>query len=99
MLGVKVDPERREVRFLERLAPLQGKRVLEMGCGEGRLTRRLAGRVKQLVGIDPDAASVSEAKRRTLKRHEDTARFAVASGTHLPFVDHSFDLVLFSWSL
>jgi len=38
--GVRFDPERAEVRTL-RGAPVRGGRVLDAGCGDGRLTRRI----------------------------------------------------------
>ncbi|MBM3265871.1 MAG: hypothetical protein FJY97_20955 [candidate division Zixibacteria bacterium] len=43
MHGVSIDPERRELARLRRFAPLADARVLEIGCGNGRLTRRLVG--------------------------------------------------------
>jgi len=36
----RIDPEGVETRALARLAPVDGLRVLELGCGDGRLTFR-----------------------------------------------------------
>ena len=41
-MSIHVDPEGNEVRALERVAEWRRKRVLEIGCGGGRLTLRLA---------------------------------------------------------
>jgi len=42
---------------------LEGKRALDVGCGQGRVTRWLALRVKHAVGLDRDAAALETARR------------------------------------
>ena len=99
MRGLRTDPERKEVRMLLRHAPLPGARVLEIGCGDGRLTRRVAGTVRAVVGVDPDGERIARAKRLTPARHRGRIQFEVGSGEDLRFPNRSFALVLFSWSL
>ncbi len=98
MRGLRTDPERAEVRMLLR-APLRNARVLEIGCGEGRLTRRIAGIARSVTAIDLDAAKVSDARRFTPARHRGKVRVEVGSAESLRFPDQSFEVVLFSWSL
>jgi SAM-dependent methyltransferase len=52
-------------RFLALLAAegLEGKRALDVGCGQGRVTRWLAPRVKHAVGLDRDRGALGEAQR------------------------------------
>ena len=52
-------------RFLALLIAegLEGKRALDVGCGQGRVTRWLAPRVKHAVGLDRDAAALETARR------------------------------------
>lgn len=52
-------------RFLSLLAAegLEGKRVLDVGCGAGRLTLWLASRAKHAVGLDRDARALAEGRR------------------------------------
>jgi len=97
--GLRIDPERTEVRRLLRHAPLRGARVLEVGCGDGRLTRRIAGVVGSIVAIDPDEAAIARASRRVPAGLRGRIHFQVGSGEAMPFPAHSFDAVLFSWSL
>ena len=55
-LAFKPEHEPRLARLRHRLGPLEGKRVLEPGCGAGPLTRRLAdwvGATGSLLALDP----------------------------------------------
>lgn len=62
MKGYRRDPERAEMRVLRRHLPLEGARILDVGCGEGRLTRRVAGMAGAMVGIDPKEAYIARAR-------------------------------------
>lgn len=99
MRGVRTDPERMEVRMLRRCAPLAGARVLEIGCGDGRLTRRIAGITRSMVSMDLNLKDVAVAQRLLPERLSDRVRFAVGSAGTLNFSDGRFDVVLLSWSL
>ncbi|HDQ74148.1 MAG TPA: methyltransferase domain-containing protein [Chloroflexi bacterium] len=64
--------------------------VLDVGCGTGAITGELrrwgAGRV---VGVDVDARMLTFARER-----EDGVTYVHGDAHHLPFPDHSFDVVL-----
>ena len=53
-------------RFLHLLArePLAELRVVDVGCGSGRLTLAVAGAAHFVVGLDRDTAALDEARRR-----------------------------------
>jgi len=53
-------------RFLALLddEELPGRRVLDLGCGWGRLTLVLAPRVRHAIGLDRDPALIEDARRR-----------------------------------
>jgi ubiquinone/menaquinone biosynthesis C-methylase UbiE len=80
-----------------RLAPA-GKRIVDVGCGEGALSRFLAGEGAQVVGLDP-AADKIEAAARAATAEGSAADFRVGGGESLPFEDGSLDVVLYSNSL
>lgn len=48
---------------LELLAPKPGERILDLGCGTGHLTARIAEAGAQVVGIDSSAEMIREAKK------------------------------------
>lgn len=49
--------------LLDLLAPCPGERILDLGCGDGRLTARLAARGVDVVGIDASPELVAAARR------------------------------------
>ena len=71
-----------------------GPNLLEIGCGDGRITAQLAEKATCLVALDPSARDLLRAAHQV-----DKALFCRASGIQLPFSDHSFDTVLFTLSL
>lgn len=82
-------------RLVDRLGLAVGARVLDVGCGTGRLTRWLAERVGPggaVVGVDP-----LEHRLRVARAHAGRARFEVARAEDLSaFEDASFDAVCLS---
>jgi SAM-dependent methyltransferase len=68
-----------------------GKYVLDVGCGTGRWSKFLSGKVGALEAIDPSEAVVSAA---SLLQNDDNARISQASAGDIPFPDDTFDFVL-----
>lgn len=76
-----------------RVGPLEGLRVLEVGCGTGRLVTAFEAQAARAVGADFSRAMLREGKRAGL-------RLALAMDLHHPaFRPGSFDLVLTSGCL
>ncbi len=98
-LTVREDPEGVEIAKVLRHVSFSGKSVLEIGCGDGRLTFQYAPRAKTVVGIDPSASSISDAKKSIPRNLAQKVRFRVGRGEQMSFPDESFDLVFFTWSL
>jgi len=73
---------------------LKGKRVLEIGCGAGRISQMYANDVRQIVGIEPEFEKVCSAAHTI-----SSASFICGSGMNLPFSSDNFDVVLFTLSL
>jgi trans-aconitate methyltransferase len=70
---------------LELLEPRAGERILDLGCGDGVLTKRLVDLGCAVVAVDSSAAQIEAARRLGLDAR-------VVSAESLPF-DHEFDAV------
>ena len=78
---------------------VRGKRVLDLGCGDGRLALGVAAYAKDVVGLDPDAELIASAADRARGAGLRNIRFMVGAGQSLPYVDGAFDVVILSWTL
>ena len=72
----------------------QGIQLLDLGCGEGYYSRKIAGFCKHgeqiaLQGIDIAKFAIAAAAKK-----QPQAQFVVASSNRLPYTDQSFDVVL-----
>jgi 2-polyprenyl-3-methyl-5-hydroxy-6-metoxy-1,4-benzoquinol methylase len=94
-----VDPEGAHLAALRRLADFRGQRVIELGCGDGRLTVPVARDAARVLAFDPDREAVERARRSLPDNLAERVEYRVASGTEIQFERGSFDLALFSWSL
>ncbi len=72
--------------ILETFAPVEGRRILDIGCGPGVLAKSLAAQGAAVTGIDPGEAAIRAASDRV-----PAARFEQGSAEALPFPDASFD--------
>jgi protein-L-isoaspartate O-methyltransferase len=91
------DP-RREVALIERYAPLTGRDVLEVGCGNGRLTLAYAGRARRVVALEPSRVLLARARARLRAQGLRHVRL-LARPAQTGIRGGPFDVVIFSWSL
>ena len=94
-----LDPEGAHAEAARRLESFQDRRVLEIGCGEGRLTYALAGPARSWRATEPDAESVKLARHNLPRELRDKVRLEIAGGAEILGAPGEFDLVFFSWSL
>jgi ubiquinone/menaquinone biosynthesis C-methylase UbiE len=94
-----LDPEGAHIAALRRLGDFRGRRVLELGCGDGRLTLGIARDAAHVLAFDPDAEAVEKGRAELPAELAARVVYRVASGKELEVEPHSFDLTVFSWSL
>jgi len=88
------DKEGKEFSMMREFADFTGKEVLEVGCGDGRVSIMIARLAKSLVAIDPDENRLKKA-RVTVPGVD----FRNGSGEELNLPDGSIDIVAFTFSL
>ena len=98
-MAVLLDPEDTETRALHDYADFSGKRVLEIGCGNGRLTWRYGDRAAHIVAIDPKAEDIESAIEDCPDELRHKIEFCAIRLEELALPAEKFDLALLSWSL
>ena len=89
---VNLDGSDGEVVFDRELqAQAPGKDVLDVGCGPGEFTLRVARKAKSIVGIDPSSKALALARRNLVKSGRENASFRYGDIRQLPFPDDGFD--------
>jgi SAM-dependent methyltransferase len=76
---------RRDVPFWERLAVAQDGRILELGCGTGRITVPVARTGARIVGIDRSAAMLARGRQRLRRARLGNATVLRGDIRSLPF--------------
>jgi SAM-dependent methyltransferase len=73
------------------VASFAGRRVIDIGCGDGTYTAELVelGGAREVAGIDPAADAVRVARERA---EASEISFAVAGAYELPYPDGAFDV-------
>ena len=94
-----LDPEGAHLAALRRLGEFRGQRILELGCGDGRLTVPIATEAASVLAFDPDAEAIERARLSLPAELADRVAYRVASGKAIEVEPTSFDLAVFSWSL
>ncbi len=89
------DPEENEIKRLLDVGKLTNGRVVEIGCGNGRLTQRYAPYAASIAALDPGPDKIAEANLQKLPN----THFLQADAENLPFANNSFDVAFFAWSL
>lgn len=77
---------------LDLLGPLRGKRVLDVGTGDGTYAIEAAARGGIVTALDCDPSMLDAARRRSSERAVDVT-FRIGRAEQLPFADASFDVV------
>ena len=84
-------------QVIARLRPAAGERILDLGCGTGRLTQELAtsagnGQASRVVGLDRSGAMLAVARAGAAVDVPRPIRYVQGDGAALPF-EHAFDAV------
>ena len=98
-MPIQKDPDGIEQSYLHKFAPLHLANVLEIGCGEGRLTWQYAASTARTTGIDLNLSRLTEAQKNCPSALKTMTDFTQATSELLPFADETFDVAILAWSL
>jgi SAM-dependent methyltransferase len=95
-LAAAIDPDGKVLAALERITPIGGKRIADVGTGIGHYPMLLARRTGRTYGIESDPSLLAEARRRALDAHQPNIRIVEGEPMALPLRDGAVDIVLSS---
>jgi 2-polyprenyl-3-methyl-5-hydroxy-6-metoxy-1,4-benzoquinol methylase len=96
---VLTDPQEREIKALfDFVGDFSGLRVLEIGCGDGRLTWHYVGKTSFVSGIDPNEERIASAMKTMPAELIGRVEFATSRIESYQSAQ-PFDLAILSWSL
>lgn len=93
------DPDQIETKVIRDLIDFNGKDVLEVGCGEGRMTWRYADLARSVLAIDPNESALDVAREQTPSKLRGRVAFMPTGITDVALADDSFDIAILSWSI
>ncbi|MBM4467106.1 MAG: class I SAM-dependent methyltransferase [Chloroflexi bacterium] len=79
--------QERRLTLIRQCAPLEGKRILDVGCGLGTYVEKMRDFSQEVYGVDVDSEKVAEAS-------QTLPNIQLAPAEKLPFPDGFFDVVL-----
>lgn len=100
-MAIRIDPENNETLAMFKMVDFDGQEVLEVGCGDGRLTWLYAGQAAHVTGVDAWEEGITRAKENLPGRLEGRVDFHLAEFEE--FAANSppavYDLAILAWSL
>ena len=98
-MSISVDRDGAETAIIHDLVDFDGTRVLEVGCGNGRLTWSYGNEASEVVAFDVNEAKIQEADEACPVELRAKVTFQAADVNSLDTGDDSFDIAILSYSL
>lgn len=75
---------------------LEGRNVLDLGCGTGYWTKIISEQARTIIGVDINSTTLAEAEK---KKYRCPVQFIRADAFDLPFANNNFDGLLICYIL
>ena len=98
-MEVSVDRDGVETAMIHDLVDFGGMRVLEVGCGDGRLTWRYATEAAEVFALDVNEKKINRAANACPVELREKVMFKTADIVSFDAGDNSFDIAILSYSL
>jgi len=92
-------PPEGELREYGGVSLVRRKRVIDVGCGDGRMALECAPYASEVVGVDPDPSAIRLGRAKARGLGVANVQFKVGVAQELPFPDGYFDVAILSWTL
>ncbi len=89
------DPENIEIKSIKKEVDIKNKRILEIGCGTGRITKQIAEKAKEIIAIDHN----KEAIKYCVKKYKSlkNIKFLYDDVENIKIKNQYFDIVITGW--
>ncbi|MBT7902890.1 class I SAM-dependent methyltransferase [Candidatus Woesearchaeota archaeon] len=91
------DSPKKILNFLKPL--IEGKKVLDLGCGTGKFMIDLAHVSKEYVGLDISKDQLNIAKNKLIKNNINNVKLIQSSAENIPLESNQFDVIISTWVL
>ncbi len=98
-MDVSIDPEGHEVDAIHDLVDFSGQDVLEVGCGDGRMTWRYAERAASVLALDPNEEAINKASNATPRKLRGKVVFKAEDINEAAIPRDGFGVAVLSYSL
>lgn len=71
-----------------------GKVVLDVGCGIGEFTLKIAGQAREVVGVDFSEETIGRPEKKLNRIVWSNCKLRQGNANELPFPDTAFDVVV-----
>lgn len=97
-MALRNDVAKIEQRYLFDMVDIPDNDILEIGCGEGRLTWQYADKARSVVAIDVELDRLQEGLAARPNHLKSKVDILAGSAIVMPFASSTFDHVIFAWS-
>jgi len=98
-MSSRIDPEGTEIKVLHELVDFSDADVLEVGCGDGRLTWRYAEEAATVLAMDMNGEKIERAVEATPSSLRSKTSFVVADIADVDLSPDAYDVAILAHSL